>query len=101
MLLPGWFLELKRTSISGSVHSLGNALFLRKTAEAPNAFATDKARSAEQGFGLGGQFSSAVGGERTQNVVLQFLGFRELRNSFSLGPCCATLDGAENSALSL
>ena len=75
-------------------------LFLRKTAEAPNAFAADKARSAEQGFGLRGQFSSAVGRERMQNVVLQFLGFRELRNS-SLGPCCATLNGAENSALSL
>lgn len=100
MLLLGWSLELKRTSISGSVHSLGNALFLRKTTEAPNAFATDKARSADQGFGFGGQFSSAVGGERMQNVVLQFLGFRELRNS-SLGPCCATLNGAENSALSL
>ena len=101
VLFLGWSLELKRTSISGGVYSLGNVLFLRKTAEAPDAFAADKARSAEQGFGLRGQFSSAVDRERMQNAVLQFLGFRELRTSFSLSPRCAALNGAGNSALSL
>lgn len=65
----------ERTSISDGNSLPRKCAVSGKTAEAPDAFAADKARSAEQG--LDSEASSALPWiERMQNVVLQFLGFK-------------------------